>query len=181
MSTSPNDQQEEGLDKQSVDELADTNHATDEPEPGEQILSLSVITPEIPLLSPFFLNSIPFDANACANRASSFYRPNLGTSTTSGTVKRGRGRPKGSKNKKSGASSAGPESPTTPTVQRKRGRPPKEKKEDAGEEPPPKRPRGRPPKNPKPASGEATTSAAEAGDSSGKKKRGRPSKKGSTA
>ncbi|PPQ86843.1 hypothetical protein CVT25_012562 [Psilocybe cyanescens] len=132
MSTPPNDAQDEGLDKQSVDELAETNHATDDAEPG--------------------------------------------TSTAS-AVKRGRGRPKGSKNKKSGTSSAGPESPTTPTVQRKRGRPPKEKKEDTGEEPPPKRPRGRPPKNPKPASGEATTSADVAGDSSAKKKRGRPSKK----
>ncbi|KAF9483908.1 hypothetical protein BDN70DRAFT_928879 [Pholiota conissans] len=99
-----------------------------------------------------------------------------GASTT--PAKRGRGRPKGSKNKKgASATVASPESPTAPT--RKRGRPPKEKKEDAGEEPAPKRPRGRPPKvKPAPAPEEATTSAAaDAGETSTKKKRGRPPKK----
>ncbi|KAF8969991.1 hypothetical protein BDZ97DRAFT_178142 [Flammula alnicola] len=130
MSTSPKEAHDENVDKQSVDELADPNHATDDAEPGAS-------------------NATP--------------------------AKRGRGRPKGSKNKKAGASSSAPDSPTTPTVQRKRGRPPKEKKEDAGEEPPAKRPRGRPPK-PKPAAGEATNSG-DTGESSTKKKRGRPPKK----
>lgn len=109
------------------------------------------------------------DANHTAEEAEA------GTSTAT-PAKRGRGRPKGSKNKKAGASSSAPDSPTTPSVPRKRGRPPKEKKEDTGEEPPPKRPRGRPPKTPKPAADEAAASG-EAGESSTKKKRGRPPKK----
>ncbi|CAA7271784.1 unnamed protein product [Cyclocybe aegerita] len=101
-----------------------------------------------------------------------------GTSTAA-PVKRGRGRPKGSKNKKAGTSSAA-DSPTTPTVPRKRGRPPKEKKEEPEGEPTPKRPRGRPPKNPKPAppaEGAATTTE---GGEAPKKKRGRPPKKTTT-
>jgi len=95
---------------------------------------------------------------------------------TDSPPKRGRGRPKGSKNKKSGTSAAeatGEEAP-----KRKRGRPPKvrnhsyllhltrsafssflphllshtraqRKAEDEAVNPPPKRKRGRPPKNPK--------------------------------
>jgi high mobility group AT-hook protein 2 len=108
--------------------------------------------------------------------------------------KRGRGRPKGSKNKKGTAALA---APAVPTVPRKRGRPPKvrasglshcclhhncrsdprsvhQEKKDTGEEPPPKRPRGRPPKNPKPPAGTSTEGA----DSTPpvKRKRGRPPK-----
>ncbi|KAF8997766.1 hypothetical protein BDQ17DRAFT_1329222 [Cyathus striatus] len=79
--------------------------------------------------------------------------------------KRGRGRPKGSKNKKS-----------VDTIDvkpaRKRGRPPKEKTDDTREELLVKRPRGRPRKNPKP---EAET--AEGGDKETQKKRGRKPKK----
>ncbi|KAF4615459.1 hypothetical protein D9613_002963 [Agrocybe pediades] len=99
--------------------------------------------------------------------------------SSSPVVKRGRGRPKGSKNKKTGASSSAPESPTTPVQRRKRGRPPKEKKEDSGEEPAPKRPRGRPPKNPKPAEEGPAAAGGESGETSTKKKRGRPPKKSS--
>lgn len=47
----------------------------------------------------------------------------LGPSPTT-PAKRGRGRPKGSKNKKATSSSAA-EGPSTPVGQRKRGRPPK--------------------------------------------------------
>lgn len=39
MSTSPQDPHDEGADKQSVDELADPNHATDDAEPGEALFS----------------------------------------------------------------------------------------------------------------------------------------------
>ncbi|KAF8797943.1 hypothetical protein BYT27DRAFT_7228555 [Phlegmacium glaucopus] len=150
MSTSPNDPQDEGADKQSLDELEDTNHV------------------------------VGTDA---------------GPSPTT-PAKRGRGRPKGSKNKKATSSPAA-EGSSIPTGQRKRGRPPKvsknaiintsfrfpsehphEKKEDNGETPPPKRPRGRPPKNPKPPATEGTS--GEAGEPSVKKKRGRPPKKTTT-
>ncbi|KIM49213.1 hypothetical protein M413DRAFT_438378 [Hebeloma cylindrosporum] len=62
-----------------------------------------------------------WDAHANGEPIYSIY---LGTSTAT-PAKRGRGRPKGSKNKKAGASSSAPDSPTTPSVPRKRGRPPK--------------------------------------------------------
>ncbi|KAJ3561903.1 hypothetical protein NP233_g9910 [Leucocoprinus birnbaumii] len=93
-------------------------------------------------------------------------------------VKRGRGRPKGSKNKKTTASAPGATT-TTPSVPRKRGRPPKPKTEQEGE-PAPKRPRGRPPKNPKPAATEGGEGAAASGETaaepSTKRKPGRPKK-----
>jgi len=126
MSASPHDPQEEGADKQSLDELEDTNHIV--------------------------------DADA------------------STTAKRGRGRPKGSKNKKTTSSST-TEGPSVLSTGKKRGRPPKEKKEDDGT-PPPKRPRGRPPKNPKPPATEGTS--GEASEPSVKKRRGRPPKKTAT-
>lgn len=75
-------------------------------------------------------------------------------------VKRGRGRPKGSKNKPPSTAAPIAESSSSPT--RKRGRPPKEKREDG--EPTPKRRRGRPRKNPLPDEASPT------------KKRGRPKK-----
>ncbi|KAG5653966.1 hypothetical protein H0H81_008834 [Sphagnurus paluster] len=94
-------------------------------------------------------------------------------------VKRGRGRPKGSKNKRPGAApavpAAGSSSAATP---RKRGRPPKEKRDDDGEtEPPVKRKRGRPPKNPKPEVADGGATSGHAPEPAVKKKRGRPSKK----
>ncbi|KIY62957.1 hypothetical protein CYLTODRAFT_320901, partial [Cylindrobasidium torrendii FP15055 ss-10] len=63
--------------------------------------------------------------------------------TTEQPVKRGRGRPKGSKNSPKKAEIA------SDTPKRPRGRPPKPKPE--GEVSTPKRPRGRPPKHPRPA------------------------------
>ena len=134
------------------------------------------------------------------------YRPplppyrSLGFKSTAGAAetpaKRGRGRPKGSKNKKSGTSAAeatGEEAP-----KRKRGRPPKvriilitsssplftfphpqRKAEDEGVEPPPKRKRGRPPKNPKPETDEDADHvepAAESSTATKKKRVGRPRK-----
>ncbi|KAG6818189.1 hypothetical protein H0H87_000094 [Tephrocybe sp. NHM501043] len=93
-------------------------------------------------------------------------------------AKRGRGRPKGSKNKRPGsipAAAAG--SSTAAVTPRKRGRPPKEKKPDDEGEPPAKRKRGRPPKNPKPDAGDSAGGDGDAPDPSAKKKRGRPSKK----
>ncbi|KAH6918673.1 hypothetical protein BKA70DRAFT_1247888 [Coprinopsis sp. MPI-PUGE-AT-0042] len=94
--------------------------------------------------------------------------PDAGPSTV--PVKRGRGRPKGSKNKKGAAANA---EPAAPAIPRKRGRPPKEKKDD--EEPRPKRPRGRPPKNPRPEGSSTTVGASASGDAP-KRKRGRPPK-----
>jgi len=104
------------------------------------------------------------------------------------TQKRGRGRPKGSKNKKSIAALAADASGESQKP-KKRGRPPKvrfllhpltrndrgaycslpQEKKDDGEEPAPKRRRGRPPKNPKPdssSSAAAGTTSADAGPSS---------------
>ncbi|KAF8447587.1 hypothetical protein L210DRAFT_3526789, partial [Boletus edulis BED1] len=99
-------------------------------------------------------------------------------------AKRGRGRPKGSKNKKSGAASATAGPSEGAPVKKKRGRPPKEKKPDdsGAEEPPAKRRRGRPRKEQKSQQTiTAGTSATATGDGSGesivKKKRGRPPKK----
>ncbi|KAJ7940725.1 hypothetical protein B0H13DRAFT_1849903 [Mycena leptocephala] len=93
--------------------------------------------------------------------------------TSDTPVKRGRGRPKGSKNKKAVPTPAGESSSAPP---RKRGRPPKEKKDDdtkddaddddGDDEPTPKRKRGRPPKPAAPADPNAEP-----------KKRGRPPKK----
>ncbi|KAF9005567.1 hypothetical protein BDQ17DRAFT_1325089 [Cyathus striatus] len=91
--------------------------------------------------------------------------------STAAPQKRGRGRPKGSKNKKSADGATSNDAPTQPA--RKRGRPPKEKKDDSGEEPAPKRPRGRPRKNPKP---EAATGEGGDGAETPKRKRGRPKK-----
>ncbi|KAI0079956.1 hypothetical protein K474DRAFT_1673028 [Panus rudis PR-1116 ss-1] len=94
--------------------------------------------------------------------------------------KRGRGRPKGSKNKKTLAKADEPPQPKRP-----RGRPRKRPLSPEGGEPKPKRPRGRPRKNPAPPAPEAaqepTTDEggeAEAGPSSEppKRKRGRPRK-----
>ncbi|KAJ7109286.1 hypothetical protein C8R44DRAFT_884346 [Mycena epipterygia] len=86
-------------------------------------------------------------------------------------VKRGRGRPKGSKNKKAVPTPAGEASSSA--TPRKRGRPPKEKKDEekedesgGEEEPTPKRKRGRPPKPAVPTDPNAEP-----------KKRGRPPKK----
>jgi len=107
-------------------------------------------------------------------------------------LKRGRGRPKGSKNKK-GAPSVGDASTSAEVPKKKRGRPPKEKKlEEAGTdgEPAPKRKRGRPPKNPKPENSKpenppeadgGVTSGGEGGEPSEKKKRGRPPKAATAA
>ncbi|KIM80745.1 hypothetical protein PILCRDRAFT_822010 [Piloderma croceum F 1598] len=101
-----------------------------------------------------------------------------GAGETSGApVKRGRGRPKGSKNKKGSTFAA--DVSATDAPKKKRGRPPKEKKpEEVGTdgEPAPKRKRGRPPKNPKPEGEADATSGAEGGEPSEKKKRGRPPK-----
>ncbi|KAF8478627.1 hypothetical protein DFH94DRAFT_751101 [Russula ochroleuca] len=107
---------------------------------------------------------------------------NSDTGAASTPAKRGRGRPKGSKNKKNAAGTAASTSEVAPAAgeKRKRGRPPKPKnvpEEGASGEPPAKRKRGRPPKNPKPTSpphedvGEGGTS-----DSPTKRKRGRPPK-----
>ncbi|KAG6911460.1 hypothetical protein DXG01_014534 [Tephrocybe rancida] len=96
-------------------------------------------------------------------------------------VKRGRGRPKGSKNKRTGSTPAATTgSSSAPAVTpRKRGRPPKEKKvdEEGDVEPPTKRKRGRPPKHPKPDAGDGAEGDGDAPEPSAKKKRGRPSKK----
>ncbi|KAG5353989.1 hypothetical protein E4T56_gene12290 [Termitomyces sp. T112] len=131
MSSSPHDPQDEGDDKQNLDEL-------DEPTGGDTEGDVGMK-----------------DAPA----------------------KRGRGRPKGSKNKRPGSTPAA--SAGTAVTPRKRGRPPKEKKPDdeADTEPPTKRKRGRPPKNLKPESGDGAEASGEATDPSAKKKRGRPSKK----
>ncbi|KAF8636531.1 hypothetical protein AX17_003344 [Amanita inopinata Kibby_2008] len=97
-------------------------------------------------------------------------------------MKRSRGRPLGSKNKKTPAQStdATPSSSTTPG-QRKRGRPRKTtitdtenqpKPEESGDGPPVKRSRGRPRKNPQPTE----TADAEGSEPAQKKKRGRPKK-----
>lgn len=90
--------------------------------------------------------------------------------------KRGRGRPKGSKNKKPGASTTDATGEEAP--KRKRGRPPKRKAEDEGADPPPKRKRGRPPKNPKPDTDEDAdhVDAAEPSTATKKKRPGRPRK-----
>jgi high mobility group AT-hook protein 2 len=103
MSTSPQDQQEEGV---ALDELDDANHVVD----TDAGTSVSVQTSYFSLLSFLDVGRInPF-----------FY---LDPSPTT-PVKRGRGRPKGSKNKKATSSSAA-EGSSAPAVQRKRGRPPK--------------------------------------------------------
>ncbi|KAG6890457.1 hypothetical protein C0992_001504 [Termitomyces sp. T32_za158] len=90
-------------------------------------------------------------------------------------TKRGRGRPKGSKNKRPGMTGVGTSTAGPP---RKRGRPPKEKKpeDEADTEPPAKRKRGRPPKNLKSETGDDAGGSGEATESSAKKKRGRPKK-----
>ncbi|KAI0273689.1 hypothetical protein BC834DRAFT_966177 [Gloeopeniophorella convolvens] len=100
-------------------------------------------------------------------------------------AKRGRGRPKGSKNKRPSTGTTGSASEAAPATgeKRKRGRPPKPKnpeEETATGEPPVKRKRGRPPKNPKPAP--APEDAGEGGTSEPpvKRKRGRPPKNASS-
>jgi len=97
-------------------------------------------------------------------------------SNTDAPPKRGRGRPKGSKNKKSGTSTA--EAAGEEPPKRKRGRPPKRKAEEESADPPPKRKRGRPPKNPKPDTDEDADHAEPAESSTATKKRrpGRPRK-----
>ncbi|RPD66262.1 hypothetical protein L226DRAFT_193346 [Lentinus tigrinus ALCF2SS1-7] len=100
--------------------------------------------------------------------------------------KRKRGRPPGSKNKKTiAAEAAAAEAGSSAPPKRPRGRPPKRKSEEehkaeGGEpsEPPPKKKRGRPPKNPRP---EPTAGAGEASTSADppKRKRGRPRKNSS--
>ncbi|KAG7452601.1 uncharacterized protein BT62DRAFT_1070351 [Guyanagaster necrorhizus] len=87
-------------------------------------------------------------------------------------VKRGRGRPKGSKNKPT-SSSASPAAPRRP-----RGRPPKEKKEDeqGAESSAPKRGRGRPPKHPRPTESGGEGTANDPAEPPAKRKRGRPKK-----
>lgn len=93
-------------------------------------------------------------------------------------AKRGRGRPKGSKNKKTAANTTDATSAMS-AVPRKRGRPPKPKTDQEGE-PTPKRPRGRPPKNPRPSApdgGEEVTVSGEAAtEEATKRKPGRPKK-----
>jgi len=98
--------------------------------------------------------------------------------------KRGRGRPKGSKNKPRSGGEPASSSSAAPETKRKRGRPPKEKPAGVTGEPgeeeerPAKRPRGRPRKNPVPETandGEGET-ADSAGPSTPKKRAGRPSK-----
>ncbi|KAJ7595131.1 hypothetical protein C8J56DRAFT_1124062 [Mycena floridula] len=85
------------------------------------------------------------------------------------TFKRGRGRPKGSRNKKS--SNAGIGSSSTPTILQRRGGPSKKKKEDdSGADEAPQRKRGRPPKHPKPEMSDDDEPLV-------KKRRGRPPKK----
>ena len=103
MSTSPQDQQDEGV---ALDELDDANHAVD----NDGGTSLSLYTSYFSL--PSFLD---------VHRIIAF--PCLDASPTT-PVKRGRGRPKGSKNKKATSSSAA-EGSSAPAGQRKRGRPPK--------------------------------------------------------
>jgi len=92
-------------------------------------------------------------------------------------VKRGRGRPKGSKNKQSGtAMSTANAEASAQTGPRKRGRPPKEKKDIPNAEgSAPRRKRGRPPKNPRPEGEESGN--GDAAEPPLKKKRGRPSSK----
>lgn len=120
--------------------------------------------------------SRPVTRYDCFTDAISFYFSSKGAAETGeAPVKRGRGRPKGSKNKKGLGDAAAP-APDTP--KKKRGRPPKvgrflnyppahhrphdlayqsilfptlqEKKPEEDGEPAPKKKRGRPPKNPKP-------------------------------
>ncbi|KAF8902050.1 hypothetical protein CPB84DRAFT_889529 [Gymnopilus junonius] len=188
MSTSPNDAQDEGVDKQSVDELADANHAPDDAEAGKHFLfrSANVFHDARPHFAP--IERVRYTHTNDENCSHYLY---LGTSSAP-PVKRGRGRPKGSKNKKSGASSSAAESPTTPAVPRKRGRPPKVRTflsctaqhhvdllfALAGEErrywrgTTPEASKRETPKNPKPPAGETAAS----GEPSEKKKRGRPKK-----
>ncbi|KAI0006084.1 hypothetical protein BJV74DRAFT_802082 [Russula compacta] len=104
---------------------------------------------------------------------------NTGLAPTPG--KRSRGRPKGSKNKKSAAGVAATTSEVAPAAgeKRKRGRPPKPKnvpEEGVSGEPPAKRKRGRPPKNPKPSSPHDEGDEEGTSDSPAKRKRGRPPK-----
>ncbi|KAF9532262.1 hypothetical protein CPB83DRAFT_847540 [Crepidotus variabilis] len=120
------------------------------------------------------LDSHSVDELAEANNTADDGEPG---SSSAPPAKRGRGRPKGSKNKKTLA--AGVDTTSAPTVPKKRGRPPKEKKAD-DDEPVAKRPRGRPPKNPRPSTGEAAASG-EGGEPAPKKKRGRPPKKTTAA
>ncbi|KAI0306520.1 hypothetical protein B0F90DRAFT_1690546 [Multifurca ochricompacta] len=122
-----------------------------------------------------------------------------GVATT--PAKRGRGRPKGSKNKKNAAGTAASASELASAAgeKRKRGRPPKVclclepitliyplifmipqpknlQEEVATGEPPAKRKRGRPPKNPKPISAHEDVGQGGTSDSPVKRKRGRPPK-----
>jgi len=98
------------------------------------------------------------------------------SSNADAPAKRGRGRPKGSKNKKSGTSNA--EATGEEPPKRKRGRPPKRKAEEEIVDPPPKRKRGRPPKNPKPETDEDAdrVEPAESSTATKKKRPGRPRK-----
>ncbi|KAF5358279.1 hypothetical protein D9756_001649 [Leucocoprinus leucothites] len=171
MSASPKDQQDEVAEgQQSIDEL-DEPQPEAEKEGGKQHFSPRENAPRVDLSRcPFSLHvnltECPLDV------------PGTAETTENPPAKRGRGRPKGSKNKKS-AANASSATTTTPAVPRKRGRPPKPKAEQDGE-PAPKRPRGRPPKNPKPSvteGGEGTSASGEAAaEPSTKRKPGRPKK-----
>ncbi|KAG6878697.1 hypothetical protein C0993_011512 [Termitomyces sp. T159_Od127] len=132
MSSSTQDPQDEGDEKQNVDELEETTGGNNE--------SDAAVADALP--------------------------------------KRGRGRPKGSKNKRPGMTPAATAGSSTAVTPRKRGRPPKEKKPEgeADAEPPAKRKRGRPPKIPKSETGDDAGGSGEATESSAKKKRGRPKK-----
>ncbi|KAI0256758.1 hypothetical protein BJV78DRAFT_1150697 [Lactifluus subvellereus] len=125
---------------------------------------------------------------------------NSDTGLATTPAKRGRGRPKGSKNKKSAAGTAASTSEVAPAAgeKRRRGRPPKvclepiasgfpfsplvivqpknPQEETATGEPPAKRKRGRPPKTPKPVPPHDDVAEGATSDPPPKRKRGRPPK-----
>ena len=124
MSASPNNVPED-VEKQSVDELAE-GHTADDAEPGQSpFFSLRDPSPFVFRRAIFVFRHPLACLIAIADRSplsDLFIPPYLGSSSAQ-PAKRGRGRPKGSKNKKTLA--AGAESSATPSVPRKRGRPPK--------------------------------------------------------
>lgn len=117
MSSSPKEQQEETVERQSVDELEEPQQEADN-EAGEQPI---LFNPPGAFLTSILCdgpstNVILFDIQPDV--------PGTAEATENPPVKRGRGRPKGSKNKKTVSAATGATS-TTPAVPRKRGRPPK--------------------------------------------------------